>query len=48
MFRPGAWQTFVLERASDPGLSDRCRERARRYDWSVVGPRFLELYERVA
>jgi len=38
----------VLERASDPGLSDRCRERARRYDWSVVGPRFLELYERVA
>ncbi|HVA06264.1 MAG TPA: glycosyltransferase family 4 protein, partial [Acidimicrobiales bacterium] len=38
----------VLERWADPARAQACVERARTYDWSVVGPQFLDVYEEVA
>lgn len=37
----------TLARAAEPDLADRCRRRARCYDWDHVGPRWIELYQEV-
>jgi phosphatidyl-myo-inositol alpha-mannosyltransferase len=38
----------VLERSSGGRLRAACRARAERYDWGVVGPQLLDLYDEVA
>jgi glycosyltransferase involved in cell wall biosynthesis len=38
----------VLGRDDDRELVTRCRARAASYDWSVVGPMVLDLYDRIA
>ncbi len=38
----------ALNMAADPATADRCRARARMYDWSVMAPRYEELYRRLA
>ena len=38
----------VLERSTDPDVRLACRQRAEQYDWSVIGPRLLEIYAEVA
>jgi len=38
----------TLERADDQDLRQRCVARAAAYDWSVVGPRLVRLYEEIA
>lgn len=37
-----------LGAAGDPRLRADCRQRAQRYDWSQIGPKYLDLYDRVA
>ena len=37
----------LLRRAAGGVMSDSCKRRASRYDWSVVGPQFLDQYSRV-
>lgn len=36
----------VLELATDRGTAESCRAAARRWDWDVIGPRWLALHER--
>jgi len=38
----------LLDRASAGQLVEACRARAQRYDWSVLGPRYLEVYAALA
>lgn len=38
----------ALDMAVDPATEDRCRARARTYDWSVMAPRYEEMYRRLA
>lgn len=37
----------VMARAADPATSTACRQRARQYDWQVVGPRLVNLYQQL-
>jgi glycosyltransferase involved in cell wall biosynthesis len=38
----------MIELATSEGLADRCRARASLYDWSFVGPLFVDLYRQAA
>jgi len=37
----------ALERSGDDAVAEACRRRARSYDWSVIGPQIVELYDKV-
>jgi glycosyltransferase involved in cell wall biosynthesis len=38
----------VIERSNGPGMAAQCRARAEQYDWSVIGPQLVEVYEAVS
>ena len=38
----------VIDRGANEALDHACRARAAQFDWDVIGPRLLDLYERIA